>query len=92
MPEISGRNGRRKWGEPRSPRLQKPLYRSYRHLDARIVFRLGKTQVDKKMVKISDVGQREDWGAGRVVTAVIENIRVGYDHGKSVIHDSRQSK
>jgi hypothetical protein len=61
-------------------------------LDARIVFRLGKTQVDKKMVKISDVSQKEDWGAGRVVTAIVENIRVGYDHGKSVIHDSRQSK
>jgi hypothetical protein len=67
-------------------------------LEARVVFKLGKTEVDKKMFKTSKVaaagitmgGSNEDWGAGRAVHAVVEGVRLTTDRARSVLADTRK--
>jgi hypothetical protein len=69
-------------------------------LDTRIVFKLGKVQVDKKLFKTSKVtsgeitlgGGMEDWGAGRMVVAEVEGVRVATDHEKTAIIEKKGKK
>lgn len=60
-------------------------------LSARVVFKLGKVEVDKKLHKVAKVtekaagetisigGGTEDWGAGRLVRAELIGLRVAID-------------
>jgi hypothetical protein len=67
-------------------------------LEARVVFTLGKIEVDKKMFKTSKVsaagvtlgGGNEDWGAGRAIRANVEGVRVTTDKGRTVLQDTRK--
>jgi hypothetical protein len=67
-------------------------------LEARVVFTLGKVEVDKRIFRTSKVsaagmnmgGGAEDWGAGRAVHASVEGVRVSTDHGRKVIQDTRK--
>jgi hypothetical protein len=67
-------------------------------LEARVVFKLGKTEVDKKIFKTSKVaaagitmgGGNEDWGAGRAVHTVVEGVRLTTDHNRTVLVDTRK--
>ncbi|MGQ0505432.1 MAG: hypothetical protein ACT4TC_08925 [Myxococcaceae bacterium] len=66
-------------------------------VDARIVYRLGATEVDRKMFKQPKVkegeielgGGNEDWGAGRLVRTEIEAIRIATDRESTVLLDTR---
>ena len=66
-------------------------------IDARIVFKLGKADVHKKMIKTTKVtegditmgGGMEDWGAGRMVVAEVQGVRISTDHEKQPLVESR---
>jgi len=59
--------------------------------DARIVFTLGKTEVDEKLEKVppneeaGTKGGTVDWGAGRLVHAVVKGVRIANDHEKNLL-------
>ncbi len=67
-------------------------------LDARIVYTLGATEVDRKMFKQPKVtegeitlgGGAEDWGAGRLVRTEIQAIRIATDREATVLLDTRE--
>lgn len=70
-------------------------------LSARVVFKLGKVEVDKKLHKVAKVtekaagetisigGGTEDWGAGRLVRAELIGLRVATDHEKNQIFEKK---
>jgi hypothetical protein len=70
-------------------------------LSARIVFTLGKTEVDKKMKRPPKVtrevgdetlvigGADEDWGAGRLVHTTLLGVRVATDRDRAMLFDQR---
>ncbi|MHB8875991.1 MAG: hypothetical protein ACYC8T_20065 [Myxococcaceae bacterium] len=66
-------------------------------INARLVFKLGKADVHKKMFKTTKVtsgevtlgGGMEDWGAGRMVVAEIQGVRISTDHEKTALIESR---
>ena len=70
-------------------------------LSARVVFTLGKTEVDKKLKKIAKVqteaageklaigGGTEDWGAGRLVRAELIGIRLASDREKTTVAEKK---
>ncbi len=66
-------------------------------LDARLVFKLGKTDVHKKLIKTTKVtsgevtmgGGLEDWGAGRLVMAEVQGVRISTDHEKTSLVENR---
>ncbi len=66
-------------------------------LRARIVFKLGKVEVDKKIFKTTKVksneitigGGSENWGAGRMVHAEVQGLRVATDQEKTVLIEKR---
>jgi hypothetical protein len=58
-------------------------------LEARIVFKVGPTEVNRKMIR-SGSGQMEDWGAGRLIQASVVAVRVTADRGKTVLIDQRK--
>ena len=70
-------------------------------LSARVVFKLGKTEVDKKLKKIAKVVEKaygetlkigggvEDWGAGRLVRAELIGLRVASDKEKTQLFEKR---
>lgn len=63
--------------------------------DARIVFTLGKTEVDEKLEKVppneeaGTKGGTVDWGAGRLVRAQVKAIRLASDHEKNLLFESK---
>jgi len=74
-------------------------------LTARIVFTLGKAELDKRPTKVPKVstsagsdekieygGGTEDWGAGRLVRAELVGIRVAVDRDRKQLFDLRGSK
>jgi hypothetical protein len=66
-------------------------------IDARIVFKLGKADTHKKMIKTQKVtsgevtmgGGMEDWGAGRMVVGEVKGVRISTEHEKEVLFESR---
>jgi hypothetical protein len=66
--------------------------------DARIVFTLGKTEVDEKLEKVpgneeaGTKGGTVDWGAGRLVHATVKGVRLASDHEKHLLVESRPGK
>lgn len=66
-------------------------------LEARVVFKLGRAEVDKKMVRIAKAtsgeisigGGNEDWGAGRMVRAQLLGVRIAADHGRLALVEQR---
>lgn len=73
-------------------------------LDARLVFKLGKTQVHKKIEKVEETpeeraerikfnipggGGIEDWGAGRMVKAELAGIRIAAEKSRTVLFEKR---
>lgn len=70
-------------------------------LKARVVFKLGKTEVDKKLKKIAKVtekaagetisigGGTEDWGAGRMVHAELVGLRVATNKEKDQLFEKK---
>lgn len=68
-------------------------------LDARVVLKLGKAEVDRKLVKvakqssgeISIGGGTEDWGAGRMVRAQLLGVRIGVDRERTPLVEKRES-
>jgi hypothetical protein len=70
-------------------------------LKARVVFKLGKTEVDKKLHKVEKVeekvqgetisigGGTEDWGAGRVVHAELVALRVATNKEQDQIFEKK---
>ena len=73
-------------------------------LDARLVFKLGKTQVHKKIEKIEETpeeraerkkfdipggGGIEDWGAGRMVKAELSGVRIAAEKGRTELFVKR---
>lgn len=68
-------------------------------LHARLVLKLGRPQVDKKMFKTSKVsegeislgGGWEDWGAGRMIRAEVQGIRISTDREKTALIEKRGS-
>jgi hypothetical protein len=68
-------------------------------LSARVVFTLGKTEVDKKIRKVGKVqetvqtetvgygGGNEDWGAGRLIRAEVVALRVATDQEKKQLYE-----
>lgn len=70
-------------------------------LSARVVFTLGKTELDKKMKRAPKVtrevgdekivmgGTDEDWGAGRLVHATLVGVRVAIDRERTMLFDQR---
>lgn len=76
-------------------------------LSARVVFKLGKAEVDKKLKKVAKVAEKvelaggmqlgygggmEDWGAGRLVRAELIGVRVATDQEKKQLFDERPTK
>lgn len=73
-------------------------------LSARVAFTPGKTEVDKKMKKVSKVtekaagetlsfgGGQEDWGAGRLVRAELLGLRVATEREKKMLFEKNGSK
>jgi hypothetical protein len=67
-------------------------------LEARVVYTLGKPEVDHKMFRTSKVsaagmtlgGGAEDWGAGRAIRAVVEGSRLTTDKGRTVLEDTHK--
>jgi hypothetical protein len=57
-------------------------------LDGRLLFKVGSTEVNKKMIKSGK--QLEDWGAGRLIHASVIGVRLTTDHGKTVLIDNRK--
>lgn len=66
--------------------------------DARIVFTLGKTEVDEKLEKVppneeaGTKGGTVDWGAGRLVHAVVTGVRLASDHEKKSLVEEHPGK
>jgi hypothetical protein len=65
-------------------------------LEARLVFKLGKVDVDKKNAKTSRplpdagaVNEELDWGAGRLVHVQMIGVRVGTDFEKKLIAEKK---
>ena len=65
-------------------------------LETRLVFKLGKVDVDKKVKKgsmpLPDAGgvdQTVDWGAGRLVHVEMLGVRVGTDFEKTLVAEKR---
>jgi hypothetical protein len=70
-------------------------------MKARVVFKLGKVEVDKKMHKVAKVtekaygetisigGGAEDWGAGRLVRAELIGLRVATNKEKDQIFEKK---
>lgn len=62
-------------------------------LDARLVFTLGKVDLDKHVIKsqkplVPDAGPKDaamDWGAGRLVHVNLVGVRLGTDHEKTAL-------
>lgn len=73
-------------------------------LSARVVFTLGKTEVDKKLKKVAKVvekahgetlqigGGTEDWGAGRLVRAELIGLRVAIDQEKTQLFETSKAR
>ena len=65
-------------------------------LSARVVFTLGKTEVDKVSTtagseeKVEYGGGMEDWGAGRLIRAELIGIRVAVDRERKQLFDMRR--
>ena len=66
-------------------------------LETRIVFKLGKIDVDKKVGKtarpLPDAGavkEEVDWGAGRLVHVDVLGVRVGTDSEKTMVAEKRK--
>ncbi len=67
-------------------------------LDLRVIYKLGGTEVDRKMFKqpkvqegeVSIGGGMEDWGAGRLVRTEIEALRITTDREATVLLDTRE--
>jgi hypothetical protein len=63
--------------------------------DARIVFTLGKTEVDEKLEKVppneeaGTKGGTVDWGAGRLVHAQVKAVRLATDHEKNLLVENK---
>jgi len=66
--------------------------------DARLVFTLGKTEVDEKLSKVpaneeaGTKGGTVDWGAGRLVHAQLKGVRLATDHEKKVLVETHPGK
>lgn len=65
-------------------------------LEARLVFKLGKIDLDKKMLKTSKplpdagaVDETLDWGAGRLVHVQLVGVRLGTDFEKTLVAERR---
>jgi hypothetical protein len=70
-------------------------------LSARVVFKLGKVEVDKKLHKVAKVtekaagetisigGGTEDWGAGRLVRVELIGLRVATDKEKTQLFEKK---
>lgn len=70
-------------------------------MSARVVFKLGKVDVDKKLHKVAKVtekaagetitigGGTEDWGAGRLVHAELIGLRVATDREKTQLFEKK---
>ncbi len=65
-------------------------------IETRIVFKLGKVDVDKKVLKtakpLPDAGavkEELDWGAGRLVHVDVLGVRVGTDFEKTLLAEKR---
>jgi hypothetical protein len=70
-------------------------------LSARVVFTLGKVEVDKKIKRVKKVTEKaageslgfgggdEDWGAGRMVHAELVGVRVATDREKKELFDQK---
>lgn len=66
-------------------------------LDARLVLKLGKTEVDRKIFKTAKVssggitvgGAAEDWGAGRMVHATVQGVRIATDREKTSLIEKK---
>lgn len=64
---------------------------------ARVVVKLGKTDVDKKIIKTAKVtekditigGGMEDWGAGRLLRTDVQGIRVAVDREKTPVLEKK---
>ena len=66
-------------------------------LETRIVFKLGKIDIDKKKLKtekpLPDAGavkEELDWGAGRLVHVDVLGVRVGTDFEKTLLTEKRK--
>lgn len=72
-------------------------------LSARVIFKLGKVDVDKKLIKVGKAvekvqgetisigGGTEDWGAGRLVRAELLGVRVATDREKTQLFEKRSN-
>lgn len=66
--------------------------------DARLVFTLGKTEVDEKLEKVppneeaGTSGGTVDWGAGRLVHASLVGVRLASDHEKKLLVEEHPGK
>lgn len=67
-------------------------------LETRIVFKLGKVETDKKVLKtekpLPDAGavkEELDWGAGRLVHVEVLGVRVGTDFEKTMLAEKRKN-
>jgi hypothetical protein len=70
-------------------------------LSARVIFKLGKVEVDRKLHKVAKVtekaqgetisigGGTEDWGAGRLVRVELIGLRVASDHEKNQLFEKK---
>lgn len=66
-------------------------------IETRLVFKLGKVDVDKKVAKrampLPDAGEVKeelDWGAGRLVHVDVLGVRVGTDFEKTLLAEKRK--
>ena len=62
-------------------------------LEARLVYRLGKVDVDSKVKKVSGEGGASgevDWGAGRLVRVELLGVRLGVDHERTAVMENRR--
>lgn len=65
-------------------------------LETRIVFKLGKVETDKKVLKTQKPRAEEgatdelDWGAGRLVHVDVLGVRVGTDFEKTMLAEKRK--
>lgn len=66
-------------------------------LETRLVFKLGKVDIDKKVLKTAkplpdagEVKEELDWGAGRLVHVEVLGVRVGTDFEKTLLAEKRK--
>jgi hypothetical protein len=57
-------------------------------MEARIVFRFVSTDVHTRMVKVTR-GELEDWGAGRLIKATVEAVRITTEKDRLTLLDTR---